>query len=142
MRLTEEQKNKVRALFGEDVAKADAVLEKIASVKGRMKLFKEDGEVALSADELEQKLAGKEEKAGEAPKVTKETSFQKIQRNLKEIKGSVRGLKYDECAKVLEDLEALQESVKKRKITQANKKLEEIDRMRAEVVAIMGEQQA
>ena len=140
MKLTEEQKNKVRALFGADTEKANEVIEKIASLRGKMKLFTEDGEVALTADELEKKLAGKEEKAGEETKTTKETSLEKIQRNVKEIKGSVRGLSYDQCEEIKKELIKVLDYVAKTQMSNLDKKLEEARSIVAELEALKAQQ--
>lgn len=113
MKLDEAKQAQIEALY-EDAAKRNAVLDKIKSVKGRLKIFDEDGQLTVNADELEQKL-GMNQQAQKEDKPVRLTAIEKALKSLKEAKNAIRRLNYEECNDVEKELKKLIEAVVSRR---------------------------
>lgn len=90
MKLTDQQKQGIRNLYGDDSAGATSAIEKVESKKGKFRFFNEDGSVNVSREDFEKKI-NKESKP--SVKVSSDEVTTAIIEKLNEARTEIRRMK-------------------------------------------------
>ena len=90
MKLTDQQKQGIRNLYGDDSTGATSAIEKVESKKGKFRFFNEDGSVNVSKEDFEKKI-NKESKP--SVKVSSDEAVESIVVKIDEAKAEIKKLK-------------------------------------------------
>lgn len=73
MRLEEKQVDSINALYGDDTKRCEKVTKALKALKGKVKVFNEDGSLSVSKEELEAKVLKKPKTNHQKAKVSEKT---------------------------------------------------------------------